>query len=200
MEYGYWIKTKPAYSNLSWVKNATRHIVVAEGAGGLAIIRMYQEQPPAQPVSVHYVVTDESRHYAQAIIKVMQVESLHIHTNVDEAIPVLGAELSSAYMGLRLYLAGSEHMMWQAAKTAYEHGLSYQEMQLEQAGTLARPVYCVHCKAITPHATTNIAACVGCGKMLFVRDHFSRQLGAYMGFMIDAENPGELPEIAEVYP
>jgi len=200
MEYGYWIKTKPAYSKLSWVKNASRHIVMAEGAGGLAVIRMYQERPPEQPVSVHYVMAEQDRHYAQAIIKVMQVESLHIHTSVDEAITLLASTLSAAYMGVRLYLAGSEHMMWQAAKTAYAHGLSYPEMMLEQAGTLARPVYCVHCKTITPHATANVVACDGCGKMLFVRDHFSQHLGAYMGFMIDAENPGELPEIAQVYP
>jgi hypothetical protein len=36
--------------------------------------------------------------------------------------------------------------------------------------------------------------------MLFVRDHFSRRLGAYMGLMVDAESPGELPEIEEIYP
>jgi len=70
----------------------------------------------------------------------------------------------------------------------------------ELTGTLARSVYCVHCKAITHNAHTNIQPCSGCGKNLFVRDHFSRRLGAYMGLMVDAEDPGQIPEIEEIYP
>jgi hypothetical protein len=47
---------------------------------------------------------------------------------------------------------------------------------------------------------TNIADCRGCGARLFVRDHFSRRLAAFMGVMVDAEVPGEVPEIEVVYP
>jgi hypothetical protein len=32
-----------------------------------------------------------------------------------------------------------------------------------------------------------------------VRDHFSRRLGAFMGVMVDAEAPGEIPAIEEVF-
>jgi hypothetical protein len=31
--------------------------------------------------------------------------------------------------------------------------------------------------------------------MLLVRDHYSRRIGAFQGVCIDAEVPGELPEI-----
>jgi hypothetical protein len=41
--------------------------------------------------------------------------------------------------------------------------------------------------------------CAGCGRHLFVRDHYSRRLAAYMGVMADAEAPGELPPIEEVF-
>jgi len=41
--------------------------------------------------------------------------------------------------------------------------------------------------------------CAGCGRHLLVRDHFSRRLAAYMGVMADAEAPGELPPIQEVF-
>jgi hypothetical protein len=41
-------------------------------------------------------------------------------------------------------------------------------------------------------ATANIVACPGCGANLFVRDHFSRRLRAFMGVKADAEMPGEL--------
>ena len=32
-----------------------------------------------------------------------------------------------------------------------------------------------------------------------VRDHYSRRLAAYMGVMADAETPGELPPVREVF-
>ena len=40
--------------------------------------------------------------------------------------------------------------------------------------------------------------CPGCGRALFVRDHFSRRLGAFQGVCIDAETPGEVPEPVEI--
>ena len=58
----------------------------------------------------------------------------------------------------------------------------------------------VHCRTITRGVHTNIVSCSGCGRSLFVRDHFSRRLGAYMGFQIDAEVPGEVPAAEVVYP
>jgi len=46
---------------------------------------------------------------------------------------------------------------------------------------------------------TNIVRCPGCARWLLVRDHYSRRLAAYMGVMADAEAPGELPAIKEVF-
>jgi len=103
-------------------------------------------------------------------------------------------------MGLRIYVAGSEGFIWEVAKAVKPFGVDDAHIMKEQTDTLARNVYCVHCKAITKSVTTNIVACCGCERMLFVRDHFSRNLGAYMGLMVDAESPGELPAIEEIYP
>lgn len=47
--------------------------------------------------------------------------------------------------------------------------------------------------------TTSIVTCTGCGAPLFVRDHFSRRLAAFMGVQVDAEVPGEVPEAEELY-
>ncbi len=66
-------------------------------------------------------------------------------------------------------------------------------------GSLARRVYCVHCRTATEDVRTNIVRCTGCERWLLVRDHYSRRLAAYMGVMADAEAPGELPPIKEVY-
>jgi dimethylamine monooxygenase subunit C len=60
-------------------------------------------------------------------------------------------------------------------------------------------VYCVHCRASNEGVTTNVVRCGGCGRHLLVRDHYSRRLAAYMGVMADAEAPGELPPVREVF-
>ena len=63
----------------------------------------------------------------------------------------------------------------------------------------ARRVFCIHCQASNENVKTNVAKCTGCGRHLLVRDHYSRRLGAYMGVMVDAEAPGEVPPIKEVF-
>ncbi len=103
-------------------------------------------------------------------------------------------------IGLRVYAAGSEAFLWDVMNIAREAGLSGEEVFLAQAGTLRRRVYCVHCKTMNEDVATNIIACRGCGASLFVRDHFSRRLAAFMGVQVDAEMPGALPEIEMLYP
>ena len=57
-----------------------------------------------------------------------------------------------------------------------------------------------HQKAVAAAEARMDAACGGCRRSLFVRDHFSRHLGAYMGFQIDAEAPGQVPDAVMLYP
>jgi hypothetical protein len=102
-------------------------------------------------------------------------------------------------MGTRLYLAGPESFIGLAMQAALEFNLNKDEIRAEASGTLARRVYCVHCRATTEDVRTNIVSCRQCARWLLVRDHYSRRLAAYMGVMVDAEAPGELPAISEVY-
>jgi hypothetical protein len=102
-------------------------------------------------------------------------------------------------MGTRLYVAGPESFIGLAMQIALEFNLNKDEVRAEQVGTLARRVYCVHCRATTENVRTNIVRCLGCDRWLLVRDHYSRRLAAYMGLMVDAEAPGELPPIREVF-
>jgi predicted RNA-binding Zn-ribbon protein involved in translation (DUF1610 family) len=102
-------------------------------------------------------------------------------------------------MGLRLYLAGSERFLWRASAIATTAGLCADEIRREHVGSQARAVYCVHCKIIEPHVTTNILICPGCARTLMVRDHYSARLAAYMGFQVDAEAPGAIPVIETLY-
>jgi hypothetical protein len=109
------------------------------------------------------------------------------------------ALLDRSLMGARLYVAGPESFIGIVMKLALEFNLNKDEIRAEECGTLARRIHCIHCRAITEDVRTNIVKCAGCGLWLLVRDHYSRRLAAYMGVMADAEAPGELPEIKEVF-
>lgn len=201
MERGYWIRSKPVYSTLIWQQHANAHIVIVEGsAGGLAAMKLFQQKQPEHPTKVLYVRNPVvQQDYSIPLRKVVPDELLVFET-MDASLTAFEAHLSNAYMGLRIYVAGSERFIWQMAQVADKYGIDDCEIIKELVGTLARPVYCVHCKTISYNAHTNIKQCDGCGKHLFVRDHFSRRLGAYMGLMVDAEDPGIIPSIEEIYP
>jgi hypothetical protein len=118
------------------------------------------------------------------------------------AAHLLGAlehRLSKESMGFRLYGGGSEAFLWDVFKISNSHGLGRHEVFLNATGSQARRIYCVHCRSLTEHVTTNVATCSGCAAPLFVRDHFSRRMAAYMGVQIDAEVPGDIPETEEIY-
>ncbi|MBA3695908.1 MAG: hypothetical protein H0W85_03890 [Methylotenera sp.] len=200
MERGYWIRSKPVYTSLMWQEKATSHLVVAQGSGGMAVLKIFQQMHPKQPITVLYAPSSDSIvDYASTLKKVVP-EGLQLFDSVQEMLTTLKEILPTMYMGMRVYVAGSEGFIWTIAESAKEFGIEDIDMIKELTGTLARSIYCVHCKAITHNITTNIGKCAGCERMLFVRDHFSRRLGAYMGLMVDAESPGQLPEIEEIYP
>jgi predicted RNA-binding Zn-ribbon protein involved in translation (DUF1610 family) len=200
MERGYWIRSKPVYSALVWQQQANAHLVLVQGsAGGLAAMKLFQQMLPQQTVTVIYETEAGDADYTVALQKVVPDE-LQVFDAHAAAMKALEAHLPTALMGLRIYVAGSEKFMWDIAQLVQQYGVEDADIAKELTGTLARSVYCVHCKVITHNAHTNIQACDGCGKHLFVRDHFSRRLGAYMGLMVDAEDPGEIPEIEEIYP
>lgn len=117
-----------------------------------------------------------------------------------QLLDALAYRLERERVGLRLYGVGLESFVWDVARLARELGMDSSEYRLSHVGSNRRRVYCVHCRAITENVATNVVACSGCGAKLFVRDHFSRRLAAFMGFQIDAEAPGEVPPIEEAFP
>jgi dimethylamine monooxygenase subunit C len=200
MERGYWIRSKPVYSSLVWHEQATSHLLVAQGDGGMAALKIFQLKPPKQTITVLYANSADSQlDYAKTLKKVV-LEGLQIFSTEQDVLHALNTILPTMHMGLRIYVAGSEGFIWSVSECVKAFGIEDADIMKELAGTLARSVYCVHCKVITHDITTNIGKCCGCQRMLFVRDHFSRRLGAYMGLMVDAESPGILPEIEEIYP
>lgn len=111
----------------------------------------------------------------------------------------LEERLARETMGLRLYAVGPEDFLWDVYGVGEKAGLSPQEMRFTHSGTKARRIFCVHCRTVTEKVTTSIVTCSGCGASLFVRDHFSRRLSAFMGVQVDAEAPGDVPAAEELY-
>lgn len=198
MEQGYSINSKPEYQTLAWHDKAQAHVVVSSGRAA-AILQLFQQQRPAQPVTVLHVPEANGQDDC-AMLAATVGNGLMLYASADAMLVDFDRMMGAMRMGTRFYLAGSESFMWSVARVAKLHGVEEDDMQKQLVATLARPVYCVHCKATTADVTTNIVACRQCGRRLFVRDHFSRRLGAYMGLMVDAEDPGVIPPIEEIYP
>ncbi len=112
---------------------------------------------------------------------------------VAELLPQLAARLAQATVGLRLYAIGSEAFIWDAHNIAIAAGLDKSEVFTHHAGPFVRRLYCTHCRTMIEDVAVNIIPCPACGANLFVRDHFSRRLAAFMGVIVDAEVPGEIP-------
>ncbi len=127
------------------------------------------------------------------------VSDVRLFDRVPELLADFRSILAASLMGTRLYVAGPESFIGLVMKIALEFNLNKDEIRAEDCGTLARRVYCIHCRATTENVRTNIVCCIDCGRHLIVRDHYSRRFAAYMGVMADAEVPGELPPVKEVF-
>lgn len=189
------IKSQPVYYPIDWDPAGVEHLLFVAADDAATVDRLLAARP-AGGLTLVISAPEVAERLRAAGVTVRTV----VERSVAESLHALEALLQQANMGLRLYLVGPEDAIWQAAAMAARYGMSSAEIRLYQTGTLARPVFCVHCRAMTRGVRTNLVDCSGCGRTLFVRDHFSRRLGAYMGLQIDAEIPGEKPSVEALYP
>jgi hypothetical protein len=208
------IKSKPVYAPLQADTRGRYHLMVGMGVGAAPLLRVIDEMRSAAAqglphTRVLYVpdggdaqaaagqsseaTPDIERFRAAAVGNVQAFPGTH--ALLEEFRSTLGRSL----MGTRLYVAGPESFIGLVMKIALEFNLNKDEIRAEECGTLARRVYCIHCRSTTENVRTNIVRCVDCDRWLLVRDHYSRRLAAYMGVMVDAEAPGELPPLKEVF-
>lgn len=176
------IKSRPLYSNFKLDVTGRAHLIVTN----------FLEPPIALEDSLDGITLWTVQTIAPGV-PAPATPSRRPFRATTELLPQLAARLAQATIGLRLYAIGSESFIWDAYNIATAAGLAPAEIFLHQAGPLVRRVYCTHCRTMQEDITLNIAPCPGCGAHLFVRDHFSRRLAAYMGVKIDAESPGETP-------
>jgi hypothetical protein len=206
------IKSKPVYAPLRADARGRYHLMLGLGVGAEPLLRVLAEMRATLPEAlartrVLYVPQSGGGGDGGAWqggvgggpFEASGVAELLSFERASTLLENFEARLANSLMGTRLYVAGPESFIGLAMKIALSYDLNKDEIRAEECGTLARRVYCIHCRATTEEVATNIVRCIGCARWLLVRDHYSRRLAAYMGVMVDAEAPGELPPIKQVF-
>jgi NAD(P)H-flavin reductase len=211
------IKSKPVYAPLQADIRGRYHLMVGMGVGAAPLLRVIAEMRTAAEASlkntrvlfvpaVQALSADDPGAAAPDVaaasgrqFQSAAVADVQLFQSTPALLERFRSVLEQSLMGTRLYVAGPESFIGLVMKIALEFNLNKDEIRAEECGTLARRIYCIHCRATTEDVRTNIVRCVGCERWLLVRDHYSRRLAAYMGVMVDAEAPGELPPLKEVF-
>lgn len=197
------IKSKPVYAPLRADVRGRYHLMLGLGLGPDSLLRVLAEiraEVPQALTNTRVLIVPDAGHAAVvAAFKAAAAADVRAFADAAALLAEFKVVLERSLMGTRLYVAGPESFIGLAMKIALEFNLNKDEIRAEECGSLARCVYCIHCRATTENVRTNIVRCVQCARWLLVRDHYSRRLAAYMGVMVDAEAPGELPEIKQVF-
>jgi dimethylamine monooxygenase subunit C len=198
------IKSKPVYAPLQADTRGRYHLMLGMGVGAAPLLRVIFEMQSGaaralKNTRVLYVPDGGSATPEIERFRAAAVGNAQTFPGTPALLEEFRSTLARSLMGTRLYVAGPESFIGLAMKIALEFNLNKDEIRAEECGTSARRVYCIHCRATTETVRTNIVQCIGCGRWLLVRDHYSRRLAAYMGVMVDAEAPGELPPLKEMF-
>jgi dimethylamine monooxygenase subunit C len=187
------IKSRPIYNNLEIDLSGRRHLLLMD-----SLEVFHDALAPGVKTSAfneQWTIVSNSLAIPAPDENITQ----HGFRSETHLLIALKRRLEEERMGLRLYAIGAEPFLWNVRGLASQFGMAAEELHLHAVGTAARRVFCNHCRTISEGVTTNIFACSGCGAHLFVRDHFSRRLNAFAGVQVDAEAPGELPDVEELY-
>lgn len=189
-------KSRPQYGRLEPDPFASLNLVLGEGAGIEPIARMLKAANQvfrSRTVLLFVGPADLSDDVGKTVSSVQTLPT------IDTVLIRLDGLLRTAMMGTRLYASGTEGFIGRVIQTAERHLIDHKSVVTEHSGSFVRRIHCIHCKGITENVTTNVFACSHCDTPLAVRDHYSRRLGAFMAVSADAEAPGDLPKIEELY-
>ncbi len=196
------IKSRPVYTGLTLDPHAEHHLIAVEGEGALAVLDMLSPAPrdAAEKATILYTKAGSAPVDHEGALAKLHPYRLQPLPTIQTLLIRLQGFLTTAKMGTRLYIAGTEGFIGQAMQVALNNAIDFHSVRAEHRGSLARRIQCVHCKGFTENVTMSHVPCAHCGLNLLVRDHYSRRLGAFQGVCIDAEVPGELPPAEEIFP
>lgn len=199
------IKSKPIYVPLEFDPRSRWSLLIAESEGLRGIIDLCTNSAAmnASDNSVMFAGNESEQSDAQTFftndLSNQQCKQLSQFENQDALLEALPKILSNSKMGLRLYICGAETFIWKVAKIARDAGMNKSEYHMKLMGSKARRVYCPHCEIMNEGVTTDIHECQGCNLSLVNCNHFSREMSAYLGYRVDAEVHGEMPDRQELY-
>ena len=174
-------KSRPQYAPFALDLSGTRHLVITD-----------QPMPPEALETALAEIEIFTVHTIAPGVPAPPEGNIRPFRSNAELLSFLPHHLARQTMGLRLYALGSEAFVWDVHHAAEQAGMGGAEIFLTRLGPLTRRVYCTHCRDMIEDVAENLVACPGCGAMLFVRDHFSRRLRAFMGGKANAEDPAEV--------
>ncbi|GAA0793447.1 dimethylamine monooxygenase subunit DmmA family protein [Marinobacterium sediminicola] len=166
------IKSRPTYQAPMLEEPAGLQLFVCQPEARGLLEPLYQQCASAQ---AQWVLADEE-------------------TGTEALLASLQQMLVNVPVSTRLYVAGHEGFLWDVRNLALEAGLVDEQIQLAPPVSRGRRLFCTHCYTLMEGVEASPHSCSGCGRLLLVRDHFSRLHGAYVGVQINAEDPSELPE------
>lgn len=191
------IKSRPLYSGFVFDHFAQLHLFVLEGDGALALLEKLStgQQLMATATILHLPA---GKDHGSALKKLGAREYLMI-ANLEDLNKKLAEILQQASMSTRIYVAGSEGFIGTVVCLGESLGIKNASVVKEHRGSFKRRVQCVHCKGFNEDITMSHFRCTHCDLYLYVRDHFSVRLNAFQGVCANAEEPGVLPEVQEIF-
>jgi hypothetical protein len=178
--------SRPVYSGLQPDPRAKAHLIAAEADGAGAVIDLFARADAAfaQRATVLYVPSCDS----QTLDRV-GADDLRLLADIPSLLRECTTLLKHATMGTAVYVSGTQGFIGEVAKLAAHYGVAFPSLRTEQCGSPAKRVQCVHCKSIEEQVLTSTVVCSRCRIKLFVRDHYSHRLNAFMGVSAEAEEP-----------
>lgn len=193
--------SRPVYPGLVPDMHAKHNLIVTEGEGAEAVLGLAKKTSAEffARTTILYCPAGSAGADHEAALAKLNPKHFWVLPSLPTVMFRLKGVLATADMGTRLYAAGTEPFIGSVIQEALTAGIDFKSVLTEHRGSAKRRVQCVHCKGMTENVTTNPVVCSHCGINLFVRDHYSRRLGAFQGVIIDAEEPGSAPPPEEIY-
>lgn len=181
------IKSRPVYEDIGIDPAVQKHLFIAQTGSFDKLAKIYQACPSDKSC---WIVGDDTQ------------ESLPDNSRFvsqDGIDTVFGEQFADLPISSHIYVAGqNESFLWDIHNLATRAGLASEQVKMFEPVTNQRRLFCTHCYTLTEGVTHSPYECPGCGRLLLVRDHFSRIHAAYVGVIINAEDPNDIPEIEEL--
>jgi hypothetical protein len=120
------IKSRPIYPGLAVDEAARRHLVAAEGEGGLAVIEAFGGHPAALArTTIVYSPGGSAARGHEEALAALKPDALHLAPTQQTLLVRFEGLLATATMGTRIYVAGVEGLIGSVVALGLAHGVEH---------------------------------------------------------------------------